>query len=112
MRSWQFFGPGGREARADKCNCPFHVDGVHNGRRIKRRSLGTRSRQIADRKVVELIRKLDAEAAQPGISPAPERPKITDAIERFLRTHGEIDQQGNYRGNSERGTWRKYRGCL
>lgn len=112
LPSCQFFGPGGREARADKCSCPFHADGVHNGRRIKRHSLKTRNRQIADRKIADLVRKLDAEALQHGTSVAPERPKIADAVDRFLRTHGEIDQQGKYRGNSERGTWRKYRGCL
>jgi len=27
LRTCPFFGPGGREIRADRCNCPFHTDG-------------------------------------------------------------------------------------
>jgi hypothetical protein len=63
LRTCQFFGPGGRDTRQDKCNCPYHVDGLHRGRRY-RQSLNTRSRQAADRKVSELVRKLDAEAEE------------------------------------------------
>ena len=107
LRSCQFFGPGGREIRTDKCNCPFHVDGIHNGRRIKRQSLKTRSRQIADRKVADLLRKLDADAT----ASAPAR-TLREASECFLKTHGDLDGEGKYRGNSERATWRKYQGCL
>jgi hypothetical protein len=62
LKTCRFFGPGGREVRADKCTCPFHVDGDHNGQRV-RRSLQTRSRQLADRRLAELIRNLDAQLA-------------------------------------------------
>jgi site-specific recombinase XerD len=118
LRTCQFFGPGGREARADRCNCPFHVDGLHNGRRI-RGSLKTRSRQVGERRVAERIRKLDAQfadeygtrnAPESGRVPAPTAP--SDAVARFLKTYGEIGVDGKYRGDSEYGTWKKYRCTL
>ena len=72
LKTCEFFGPGGREARADKCKCPFHVDGPHHGLRV-RESLRTRSRQIAERRLTELMRKLDANvASQQGGEAAPE----------------------------------------
>jgi hypothetical protein len=37
---------------------------------------------------------------------------VSDAVARFLKTHGEIGLDGKYRGDSERGTWKKYRGAL
>ena len=123
LKRCRFYGPGGRDARADKCNCPFHVDGLHNGQRV-RESLKTRSRQIADRRVSDLLRALDASAAdvgQVGRSPestqaptatAPAHRTIGDAVERFLQTRGTIDQAGKYRGDVEFGTWRKYRKTL
>ena len=122
LRRCPFFGPGGREARTDKCNCPFHVDGLHDGRRI-RESLKTRSRQHAERRPSDLIRSLDASAAvvasiehtEPSgtsaLSVLPQR-TILEAVERFLATKGRIAEDGKYSGDAERGTWRKYRGKL
>jgi integrase len=115
-----FFGPGGREVRADKCNCPFHVDGLHNGHRV-RESLKTRSRQLADRRLVELKRNLDAQFAnkhgmenvvESGQAPGAATLTVSEAVDRFLKTHGEIGPDGKYRGDSERGTWKKYRCAL
>jgi integrase len=34
---------------------------------------------------------------------------VSAAADRFLKGHGEIGQDGKYRGDSERGTWKKYR---
>src|SRR5258706_11566638 len=62
LRRCPFFGRGGRDARADKCQCPFHVDGDYNGR--VRRSLKTKSRQIAERRLAELIRTIDQKRVQ------------------------------------------------
>jgi len=112
LRTCRFFGPGGRETRVDKCNCPFHVDGIYEGERI-RQSLKTRSRQTADRRLVELLRTRDAKvpgASESEVSPA--QRTIAEAVDRFLKSHGEVDQRGKYRGDSEYSTWRKYRGCL
>jgi site-specific recombinase XerD len=106
--------------RADKCNCPFHVDGFHNGQRV-RGSLKTRSRQLADRHLAERIRKLDAQfankhgvenPAESGQAPAAATLTVSEAVARFLKTHGEIGPDGKYRGDSERGTWKKYRCAL
>ena len=106
---------------ADKCNCPFHVDGIHRGQR-PRRSLKTRSRQLAERQLAELIRDLDAKLdEQRPIAAAtvteskvaaPTRRTISDAVRRFLATHGEIDQDGKFHGDSEYNTYRKYRSSL
>jgi len=83
--------------------------------------LKTRSRQIADRKLRELIRNLDAEAVgQRGTESTAESERVAtpipitlaDAVNRFLKTHGEIGADGKYRGDSERGTWKKYRCAL
>jgi site-specific recombinase XerD len=120
LRVCPFFGPGGREVRADKCNCPFHVDGLHNGQRV-RGSLKTRSRQLADRRLAELKRKLDAQLAnqhgmendaESGQMPAAATLTVSEAVARFLKTHGEIGPDGKYWGDSERGTWKKYRCAL
>lgn len=113
LRSCKFFGPGGREIRTDKCGCPFHVDGLHHGRRV-RQSLRTTSRQLADRRLTALIRKLDeqrrCEGASEGDASGGTAVKtISAAVDRFLRNHGEIDQNGNYRGVVAYGTWRKYK---
>jgi len=117
LRTCPFFGPHGREARADKCNCPFHVDGLHNGLRV-RQALKTRSRQTAERRLAELKRKLDAKLAneheienESGVVPAA-IPTLSEAVGRFLKTHGEVGPDGKYRGDSERGTWKKYRCAL
>lgn len=116
LRACQFFGRGGREARTDRCNCPFHADGKRAGKRV-RQSLRTRSRQLADRRLGELIRKLDEEVAKkhadPLAAPATAHQRtLSEAVQRYLKTHGEIDPEGKYRGDSEYGTFRKYRGCL
>lgn len=120
LRSCQFFGPGGREIRSDKCDCPFHVDGIHRGQRV-RQSLHTRSRQHADPGVAKLIQTLDAKLdAQCNLATGetgpsvvvPKQRAVSEAIERFLATHGEIDEKGEYRGDSEYNTYRKYRSSL
>jgi site-specific recombinase XerD len=121
LRRCRFFGPGGRDARADKCNCPFHVDGRHDGERV-RDSLHTRSRQIAERRLSELIQTLNASAKEradveryptpASAATVPPQRTITEAVDRFLETRGAIDQSGKYRGDVEYGTWRKYRKTL
>jgi integrase/recombinase XerC len=108
LRCCQFFGPGGRDARGDRCNCPYHVDGIHNGQRVQRRSLKTRSRQTAERRLAELTRELDAKAEQ-GIR---SRLTLFEAIKRFLQRYGEFGQDGKYRGDAQYGTYRKYRTSL
>ena len=117
LRTCQYFGPGGRDVRADKCNCPFHADGIHNGRRIPRQSLRTRSRQLADRRLTALIRKLDEQrrsestagnGSLAGSTGAVQR-TVSEAVDRFLRSHGEIDQNRGFHGDIEYSTWRKYR---
>jgi len=120
LRSCRLFGPGGRDARVDKCKCPFHVDGDYNGQRV-RRSLKTRSRQLADRRLAELIREFDAQSSnQPGTGstaeesrvPATARVYLSEAVDRFLKTYGEIGPDGRFRGDAEYGTWKKYRCAL
>jgi site-specific recombinase XerD len=37
---------------------------------------------------------------------------VSDAVERFLKSHGEIGQDRKYRGDLEYGSWRKYRSSL
>jgi site-specific recombinase XerD len=109
LRRCRFFGPGGREARADKCQCPFHVDGLHHGERV-RQSLKTRSRQVADRRLTALIRELDERRRADGDeSVRPGQRTVSEAVERFLRNHGEVDVDRKYRGIVEYATWRKYR---
>ncbi len=102
----------------DKCNCPFHVDGIYNGQRI-RASLHTRSNQMANRDLSKLVRKADEkhEAAirnDLGSSSheIPATRTIQDAVERFLRSCGGMDQNGKYHGDRAYGTWRKYRCTL
>jgi site-specific recombinase XerD len=119
LKRCRFFGPGGREVRGDKCNCPFHVDGVHRGKR-PRKSLKTRNRQIAERRLSELIREIDARldeqerclrtGAEPDL-PVLSR-TVSDAVDRFLLQHGSMGEDGVYRGDSAHGTWRKYRSSL
>ena len=112
LRSCQYFGPGGRDTRSDKCDCPFHVDGKYYGERV-RQSLKTRSRKLADRRLADVIRRIDekrrlvTEAGAPSVSTAPHA--ISDADRRFLASHGEIDQNRKFQGDLEFSTWRKYR---
>ena len=111
------FGPGGRDARVDKCDCPFHVDGIHNGARI-RASLNTRSNHNANRELAKLVREADtkretdARNLNLGFQECAPRRTVNDAVERFLRSCGGIDENGKYRGDREHGTWRKYRSAL
>lgn len=119
LKRCQYFGPGGREVRADKCTCPFHVDGVHRGKR-PRKSLKTGNRRIAELRLSELVGEIDARLDEQerlrGSGAEPEPPvlsrTISDAVDRFLRQHGSIGEDGVYRGDSAHGTWRKYRSSL
>jgi integrase/recombinase XerC len=115
LRTCQFFGPGGREVRSDKCHCPFHADGFYHGRR-HRQGLKTRNRRIAEQRLAELIRKIDAAealvACGSGVGPTPPQNTIADAVERFLKQYGEMGADGLYRGDYPRSTWRKYRAGL
>ena len=76
---------------------------------------------MADRRLAELIRNLDArlasehelvDAGASGTVPAATTLTVSAAVERFLKTHGEIGPDETYRGDSERGTWKKYRCAL
>jgi integrase/recombinase XerC len=111
LRRCRFFGPGGREVRTDKCACPFHVDGRHGGERV-RESLKTTSRQLADRRLTALIRRIDEErrvADASGTGTGTAQRTVSEAVDRFLRNHGELDENRDFRGAVEYGTWRKYR---
>ena len=76
---------------------------------------------MADRRLAELIRDLDAQlasepemrdASESGNLPAAATLTVSAAVDRFLKTHGEIGPDGKYLGDSERGTWKKYRCAL
>ena len=108
LRDCRFFGPGGREIRSDKCNCPFHVDGKYQGERV-RQSLQTRSRQLADRRLLALRRKLEEQRLASSERPASAPLTVSEAVDRFLRNHGGLDDQRQFRGDIEYATWRKYR---
>ena len=103
VKTCENFGPGGRNARWDKCNCPFHADGKHYGRRV-RQSLNTRSRQLAERRLNALLHKLDEERQLGGpgegqtLKGEQKRPTLAWAAERFLKSHGAIDPEHGYRG--------------
>src|ERR1700693_4550790 len=87
LRRCPYFGRGGRDARADKCKCPFHVDGLHAGQRV-RQSLRTRNRQLTERRLAELIQERDAALTKlrdpdsTEESRATSRRSVTDAVER------------------------------
>lgn len=85
-------GPGGREIRFDKCRCPFHADGMYKGQRI-RQSLNTRSSQTAERRLNELLAKIDE--VQGG-----EAMTVRAAGDRFLVS---------YEGSARPSTIRKYK---
>jgi site-specific recombinase XerD len=112
LRRCKFFGLGGREIALNKCACPFHVDGLYHRARV-RQSLKTTSRQLADRRLTALIRKLDERrregAAGDDTTIGPGTRTISEAVDRFLRNYGELDQNRNFRGDIEYSTWRKYR---
>jgi site-specific recombinase XerD len=87
-----------------------------------RQSLNTRSYQLADKRLRKLIRDLDAKlgaqehvanAGEPGpIVLSSAKRTVSEAVERFLATHGEIDRDGKFHGDSEYNTYRKYRSSL
>ncbi len=111
-----YFGPGGRDIRLDKCNCPFHIDGKHNGKRV-RGSLKTRNRQIADKKVAAMANRLNEEYAAEldGTRSAPaarQIPSIAQAAEFFLGSYGIIDKTGKHPGDLKYSSWRKYKNSL
>jgi site-specific recombinase XerD len=112
LRSCRFFGLGGREIALNKCACPFHVDGLHHGKRV-RESLRTTSRQLANRRLTALIRKLDErrreDSAKYHIAGGSAARTVSEAVDRFLKNHGEFDEKRSFRGVVEYGTWRKYR---
>jgi site-specific recombinase XerD len=114
VRSCEYFGPGGREVRSDKCSCPFHVDGQYHGQRL-RQSLNTSSRQLADRRLNALLRKRDeqrqlAELVDERMPMSNRtRPTVSEAVDRFLNSHGAIDQDRGYHGDIEYSSYRKYR---
>jgi hypothetical protein len=111
LRRCKFFGLGGREIALNKCACPFHVDGLHHGTRV-RQSLKTTSRQLADRRLTALIRKLDEQRRQgdAGDERAGTGNRMfSEAVDRFLLNYGELDQNRKFTGVIQYGTWRKYR---
>jgi hypothetical protein len=112
LRCCKFFGLGGREIALNKCACPFHVDGLHHGTRV-RQSLKTTSRQLVNRRLTALIRKLDEQrregSASDDSSIGAGKQTVSVAVERFLRNQGEMDQNGHFRGAVQYATWRKYR---
>ena len=110
VKSCPYFGPGGREVRLDRCDCPIHVDGIYHGERV-RQGLRTRSRQLADRRLTALLRKLDEQQANASLEAkgAPTPRTLSVAITRFLTSYGELDQNRRFRGDVEYATWRKYR---
>ena len=112
LRDCKYFGLGGREIALNKCPCPFHVDGLHHGARV-RQSLRTTSRQLADRRLTALIRKLDEqrqEGAATSDTPGGTAVRtVSAAVGRFLKNHGELDEKRHFRGDVEYSTWRKYR---
>jgi len=115
LRACEYFGPGGRDVRLDKCKCPLHVDGLYNGVRV-RKSLRTRSQQVADRRFADLKKKLEAQrnpsAAAAGTADNAQERTVADAIERFLISRGRVDPSKGYNGDVEFATYRKYRCSL
>lgn len=121
LRACAYFGRGGRDVRLDRCDCPFHIDGIHRGRRV-RESLKTRGRQTADRNLTELLRRLDAQleeqesggikSASAAPEAAPPQRTVSEAVERFLASKGGVGQDGEFRGDVEQSTYRKYNTSL
>jgi site-specific recombinase XerD len=106
--------------RLDKCRCPFHIDGIYREERV-RKSLKTRSQQLAERRLTEEKSKIDAKldttrknsgaTETQGAGKTPER-TVAEAIDRFLISKGRIDPTKGYSGDVGFGTYRKYRCCL
>ena len=64
-----------------------------------------------------MIQRLDAAAdtqisTRNGESVVSPGKTLAEVVDRFLESHGEIDAQGKYRGDSDQSTWRKYKGIL
>jgi hypothetical protein len=103
LRNCNYFGLGGREIALNKCPCPFHVDGLHHGTRV-RQSLRTTSRQLADRRLTALVRKLDErrrDSANGDIAGVTTIRTVSEAVDRFLKNHGQLDEKRNFRGDVE-----------
>jgi Phage integrase SAM-like domain len=117
VKTCPFFGAGGRVLRSDKCNCPFHADGIYRGERV-RRSLRTGSRARADQQLSQLMRSIDArfDRASGGEfgppSPGAGIRTVSEGVERFLASYGSIDPTKGFCGEIEYGTFRKYRNSL
>jgi integrase len=75
--------------RSDKCRCPFHADGIYKGQRI-RQSLNTRSPQIAERKLNELLAQIDRAASGEAMT-------LRAAGERFLASYDGIAKPATIR---------------
>lgn len=82
------------------------------GERV-RQSLKTRSHPFAERRLADLSRKIDEKhrlESMSGGSVAGITARIlSDAVRRFLASHGELDQNRKFHGDLEYSTWRKYR---
>lgn len=104
LKTCRFFGLGGREIALNKCVCPFHVDGLHHGERV-RQSLRTTSRQLADRRLTALMRKLDEKrrdgAVNDEMTIGTDKRTVSEAVDRFLRNYGELDRDRRFVGNVE-----------
>jgi len=72
---------------------------------------------MADQRLREKVKSIDARhtagnGAAVGLANVSSPMPLSEASERFLKTHGEIGVDGKFRGDSEYGTWKKYRCAL
>jgi integrase len=76
-----------------------------------RQSLDTSNRRLADRRLAALLKRLDEESGSDASPNTPiAKPKtISEAIDRFLKSHGEVDPKIGYSGDIEYSSYRKYR---
>jgi site-specific recombinase XerD len=108
-----FFGRGGRDARADKCKCPFHVDGKHHGERSD-----NRSRYGAAKARIGTFQSWCGGSTRSTISGQTPIPELLSRCRRKRRSdrrssasspaRATIEPDGSYRGDVERNTFRKY----
>jgi integrase/recombinase XerC len=85
------------------------MEGVHEGTRI-RKSLKTKNRQVADKRLAELVRDLDANLVQDAREgTARLEPTLAMAAERFLASFGTVSVNDEDRGDIQHSTHRKYR---
>jgi hypothetical protein len=65
---------------------------------------------FANRRLTALIRELDERRRAVGDdSVGASQRTVSEAVDRFLQNHGELDENRKYRGTIEYATWRKYR---